>query len=415
MGHSEPAAGLVGLLTLAAELTHAAAPALLHLTSLNPYVASVLNATGGGGGGAGHGLVSMSRQTRGGPVGARGVVHGGVSSFAFQGTNTHAVLSAHPGGPAHPTDVSGGLAGVMHQHCLWVLPKPHSLLTLAQTDPSTVTMHCQLSDPCLAFLLDHRVMGRALFPAAGMLEAAAAAAKTLLGDQSPNHTWACTVSGMTIAAPLQLASASAAILLQTSMDLATGSVQIRSTSAATAQLLHNARCTVSMACKAQGAVPLPAAVAGGALGQLMAGWGAAMQGGERGPRGRRAGPRYHQPTLCVPAGALVHCGYHLLYNYFMVAIAITIISTVAISTKYCRHNHCHCHCQCQCHCQDCCSIPFILCKTKTLLYYRTGIGAGAGAAANALEAATAASDAIGQVSRPCTSWTGSQHKATSSV
>lgn len=298
MGHSEPAAGLVGLLTLAADLTHAAAPALLHLTSLNPYVASVLNAAGGGSsgrGGAGHGLVSMSRQTRGGPVGAKGVVHGGVSSFAFQGTNTHAVLSAHPGAPAHPTDVSGGLAELLHQHRLWVLPKPHSLLTLAQTDPSTVTMHCQLSDPRLAFLLAHRVMGRALFPAAGMLEAAAAVAKTLLGDQSPDHTWACTVAGMTIAAPLQLTSASAATLLQTSINLATGSVQIGSLSAGTPLLLHNARCTVSMACKAQGTVLRPAAVAGGALGQLVAGWGAAMQVDEE-IRGRRAGPRYDQLT-----------------------------------------------------------------------------------------------------------------------
>ena len=301
MGHSEPAAGLVGLLTLAAELTHAAAPALLHLTSLNPYVASVLNAasSGGGGGGgsngAGHALVSMSRQTRGGPVGARGVVHGGVSSFAFQGTNTHAVLSAVPGVAAHPTDVSGALAGVMHRHRLWVLPKPHSLLTHAQADPSTVIMHCQLNDSRLAFLLHHQVMGRALFPAAGMLEAAAAAAKTLLGDQSSDPMWACTVSDMVIAAPLQLASfqsrqTASAVLLQTSVNTATGSVQIGSISTATPQLLHHARCTVSMASKAQAAMAQPAGVAGGALQQLLAGWAAVVQGDNE-TRGRRAGAR----------------------------------------------------------------------------------------------------------------------------
>ena len=298
MGHSEPAAGLIGLLTLAAELTHAAAPALLHLTSLNPYVASVLNAASGGGGGssgAGHGLVSMSRQTRGGPVAARGVVHGGVSSFAFQGTNTHAVLSAVPGVSAHPTDVSGGLAGVMQRHRLWVLPKPHSLLTVAQTDPSIVTMQCQLNDPRLTFLLHHRVMGRALFPAAGMLEAAAAAAKTLLGDQSSDHMWACKVSDMVIAAPLQLASvqpghkASAAVLLQTSVNATTGSVQIGSLSAATPHLLRHAGCSISVATKGQGTVVQPAGVAGGALEQLMAGWGAVVQEADE-TRGR-AGPR----------------------------------------------------------------------------------------------------------------------------
>ena len=299
MGHSEPAAGLVGLLTLAAELTHAAAPAFLHLTSLNPYVASVLNATSGGGGGssgAGRGLVSMSRQTRGGPVEAKGVMHGGVSSFAFQGTNTHAVLSAVPGVPGRPTAISGGLAGVMHRHRLWVLPKPHSLLTLARTDPSTVTMECQLSDPRLVFLLDHQVMGRALFPAAGMLEAAAAAAKTLQGEQSSDHMWACTISDMVIAAPLQLASvqlrhrAPAAVLLQTSVHSTSGSVQISSLSAGTPLLQHHARCTIAMASQAQGTVMQPAGVAGGALWRLMAGWGAAVLEGEE-TRKRRAGPR----------------------------------------------------------------------------------------------------------------------------
>lgn len=295
MGHSEPAAGLVGLLTLAAELTHAAAPALLHLTSLNPYVGSVLNAARGStsSGGASHGLVSMSRQTRGGPFGARGVVHVGVSSFAFQGTNTHAVLSAAAGVPAQPPQASGVMVGVMRPQRHWVLPKPHSLLTHAWTQHATVTMQCQLGDPRLAFFLDHQVMGRALFPAAGMLEAAAAAAKTLLGDQSSDHMWACTVSDMTIAAPLQLVGAQSgqsdsAVMLQTSVNTATGFLQISSTSAGGAALLHNARCSISIACK--GPLVQPAAPAWGALGQLMGGWGAAWWRGEE-TRGRRAGPR----------------------------------------------------------------------------------------------------------------------------
>lgn len=294
MGHSEPAAGLVGLLTLAAELTHAAAPALLHLTCLNPYVGSVLNAAKGSSG-ASNGLVSMSRETRGAPIGARGVMHGGVSSFAFQGTNTHAVLSAVAGVPTQPPHASVGMAGLMHPQRHWVLPKPHSLLTFAWTQASTVTMQCQLDEPRLAFLLDHQVMGRALFPAVGMLEAAAAAAKTVLGDQPSDHMWACTVSNMTIAAPLQLASAQSghrdsAVLLQTSIHIATGSLQISSISAASAQLLQNASCSISMASKAQGPWMQPTVRARGALGQLIAGWDAAVRGGEE-TRTRRAGPR----------------------------------------------------------------------------------------------------------------------------
>ena len=194
-----------------------------------------------------------------------------------------------------PLMSSGALAGVMHRHRLWVLPKPHSLLTHAQADPSTVIMHCQLNDSRLAFLLHHQVMGRALFPAAGMLEAAAAAAKTLLGDQSSDPMWACTVSDMVIAAPLQLASfqsrqTASAVLLQTSIHTATGSVQIASISAATPQLLQHARCTVSMASKAQAAGAQPAGMAGGALEQLLAGWAAVEQRDNETP-GRRAGAR----------------------------------------------------------------------------------------------------------------------------
>ena len=43
----------------------------------------------------------------------------------------------------------------------------------------------QLSCPALAFLQDHAVKGRPLFPAAAFLEAAASAAYQLLGDDPP--------------------------------------------------------------------------------------------------------------------------------------------------------------------------------------------------------------------------------------
>ena len=294
MGHSEPAAGLVGLLTLAAELRHSNSPGLLHLTLLNPYLGSVLNTVRSSASSSdmSHGLVSMSRHTQGGPVGSRGRVHGGVSSFAFQGTNAHAVLSAVPTVTSCCTSTASCVAALMHRQRHWVLPKPHSLLTAAYTHQTTVTMQCQLADPRLAFLLDHQVLGRALFPAAGMLEAAAAAAKTVLGDQPADPLWACTVSDMVIAAPVQLLQSeqrSSAVLLQTSINAATGFLQISSTSVGSPQLLNNARCTVTIAIKSQDAV-VHSAEAEGALVQLLAGLDGVVEG-DGGTRRRRAGPR----------------------------------------------------------------------------------------------------------------------------
>lgn len=296
MGHSEPAAGLVGLLTLATELSLSAAPGLLHLTSLNPYVGSVLNAAkaGTGSGSMSHGLVSMSRQTCGGPAGSGRAVRGGVSSFAFQGTNAHAVLSAMPGQPADPTHTEGGVTALMHKQRHWVLPKPHSLLTAAQTEHGVVMMQCQLSDPRLAFLLDHQVMGRALFPAAGMLEVAVAAARVMLADQSLDPLWACTISDLAITAPLQLTNTpsgklNSAVVLQTSINAATGSLQISSATPGSPHVMINAKCSVGLASRSQIAVEPSAAEAEGALMQLVAGLDLAVEG-DGGTGRRRARP-----------------------------------------------------------------------------------------------------------------------------
>ena len=256
MGHSEPAAGLVGLLAIAAELTHSSAPGLLHLTSLNPYVSSVLNAAGSGGRrGGGGGLVSMSRQTQGAGVVSRAQRHGGVSSFAFQGTNAHAVVSTFPGDNIHLClqHQRDGAALAMQMQRHWVLPKPHSLLTLAASHKQAVIMQCQLADPQLAFLSDHHVMGRALFPAAAMLEVAAAAAKAMLHDQPTEHAY--LVSDLIIAAPIVLSSApgqqSAGLVLQTTVDAATGRMQIGCMASDNTGLQTSAKCNISIAVRPQ--------------------------------------------------------------------------------------------------------------------------------------------------------------------
>jgi acyl transferase domain-containing protein len=95
LGHSEPAAGVVGMLHAAHMLGHAMLPPIAHLVQLNPYVAAAVAATWG--------HWSMPRQAAGlvGLAGADGVSPEqqalrsiGTSAFAFQGKPLHCLSCA---------------------------------------------------------------------------------------------------------------------------------------------------------------------------------------------------------------------------------------------------------------------------------------------------------------------------------
>jgi len=241
----------------------------------------------------------MSRQTRGTPLVSGMQMHGGVSSFAFQGTNAHAVVSTTSGEANHGSSLPAGAAYhlPMQKQRHWVLPKPHSLLVFASSQRDTVIMQCQLADPNLAFLMDHQVMGRPLFPAAAMLEVAAAAAKTMLQVSDT------LISDLVIAAPIILTSAtagqqSASLQLQTTVDAATGMLQIGSVSAGSSLSQTNARCQISFTAgsKESSAQQSWQRSSHGAIAQLLASLEdspAALAGveGDEETRRRRAGPR----------------------------------------------------------------------------------------------------------------------------
>jgi len=87
MGHSEPAAGVMGIAHAQLSVAAAASLPLLHLHAVNVYVAPVIRSPGW----------TLPRQP--GALAAAhkdGTATVGVSSFAFQGTNAHALVSAAP-------------------------------------------------------------------------------------------------------------------------------------------------------------------------------------------------------------------------------------------------------------------------------------------------------------------------------
>lgn len=204
IGHAEPAAGIVGIIKLASILEHTATDPLLHLGTVNAYVASTLRAA------AQHGAAycaSAPRQRTNG--GSRTALVGGISSFAFQGTNAHAVLAqeAHSTRrqplPFNPNILA---SKVMNTQRLWALPAAHPLiakssLTRVKAPGLSVAFDCNLLSPRLALFAHHAVFGRILFPGVGILEAALGAGRTLADASLASQL---SVHGMAIVHPIIL-------------------------------------------------------------------------------------------------------------------------------------------------------------------------------------------------------------------
>ena len=168
VGHAEPAAGLVGLLfAQQAAFNHLALP-VMHLASVNPYVASTLDQSP-------HAAVLLPKQasaTAQGPASLQpfGSILG-ISAFAFMGTNAHALVSSSSSGFGESTLQSQTpLPWRMKRH--FVLPEANLLLgaalALRQVQPGQrqVSLQADLAAAQLAFLWSHQVLGKAIFPGA---------------------------------------------------------------------------------------------------------------------------------------------------------------------------------------------------------------------------------------------------------
>jgi acyl transferase domain-containing protein len=143
MGHAEPAAGVLGLARLAAQALQAVVSPTLHLRTLNPYLHSALLQSG-----RSELSVQLNRQllpwSLPGSHATGGRRLGGVSSFAFMGTNAH-VMVAGPGHAGHNTP-----AGEAHFRtyrfcaaCLWAcVTQMHALLVCCHSPQACCQFQC---------------------------------------------------------------------------------------------------------------------------------------------------------------------------------------------------------------------------------------------------------------------------------
>lgn len=144
MGHAEPAAGTVGIAQAVAMLTQQRVTPLTHLRRVNPLIVGVSKAGGGR-------APALPRQRAPAVIGmsdpgAWQAVQG-VSSFAFQGTNAHAVLCLQAG---------SGQENRMRPVCwnrqrFWYAGPAHQLLQTAAVSAvrREATFHMSLARSCL--------------------------------------------------------------------------------------------------------------------------------------------------------------------------------------------------------------------------------------------------------------------------
>ena len=93
----------------------------------------------------------------------------GISSFAFQGTNAHALLGACEEPEA--SHVMEAQRMNWSKQSLWLAPRAHPLLGTFQSGPGTgkAAVESAVGGAALSYLWDHRVNGRALLPGTGFM------------------------------------------------------------------------------------------------------------------------------------------------------------------------------------------------------------------------------------------------------
>lgn len=233
MGHSECAAGAVGLLQTTRNLNELAAFEILHLRTLNPHVESAIAFDAKG---SGHGVVAANRTPAAlpcsltqDPADESALWNAGVSAFAFQGTNAFSLIGR---APTSTTEVESGtpkLLWDMQRFSIFPEFLPFASEFLGCTEDDELVVEVALHTATIQSL-DHQVSGKALFPGAGYMEVASEVLHMLTSSAQPPSEHYALLTNATIPAPLVIDDTvrDGYLRFHVSLDIVEGSISISS-------------------------------------------------------------------------------------------------------------------------------------------------------------------------------------------
>ncbi|QDZ22811.1 polyketide synthase [Chloropicon primus] len=168
VGHTEPAAGAVGLIHAIHGTCHRTTSPVLHLRHINPHLTRIL---GGSQSAQGARMGHLCREQNG-LTWSESTHASGVSAFAFQGTNAHAVLQYSWNDKMHCLPELNVTFGRSLRY--WVAPLTHPLMSAVEVRKNTgsdiIALSSKLQRPILEWICDHQVMGRIVCPGAAYME-----------------------------------------------------------------------------------------------------------------------------------------------------------------------------------------------------------------------------------------------------
>jgi len=219
MGHTEPAAGAVGLLHAMLEAAAHSAQPIVHLNAINPHLASVtrMRTTG-----AMDSMALPRQHMAAATIPVNRPAQRGISSFAFQGTNAHVMVAASAS-TATTGMTQRGSAALWTRERLWLAAPRHPLVQSVAVITASVTVRfeARISVDHQMYLWDHRVAGRGLHTAATILEIGTSALRLI-------HDAPAAMCGTAITSPFVLPSADASTRMICSVNMLSGGLEIGS-------------------------------------------------------------------------------------------------------------------------------------------------------------------------------------------
>ena len=198
----------------------------MHLSMVNVHVRTIFELQTLKGGRPGW---LAARETSGAARAASQAILTGVSSFAFQGTNAHALVQE----PSATAAVTSSKLTTWNRQRVWIAPPSNAMLQRLLSSSGRgsrsqqATFEGSLLSPRLAFLGECALKGIALLPAAAFLETVSAAAGLLLNSTSMEGV---ALSTAVFATPMMLRDAGkgGGGAIGCTVNLSSGTVEVAS-------------------------------------------------------------------------------------------------------------------------------------------------------------------------------------------